>query len=184
MKVVAAAEAVRREFSEHPAGRDTGSYPARPVEPGPFCRELMPNGRRPPDPRGSQSAQHLIDAHHHDYRPPDFSGPRVAADRTSYSCRILASSASSSRMRRLRRRMSDRMCGSGPRTYPSSAFATAGPYPTPARASGRSPGCSSRSGRLPEAEPAKGAGVDGRNGHGILRVVLSASVHAAAMFAR
>jgi hypothetical protein len=36
----------------------------------------------------------------------------------------------------------------------------------------------------PEGKPAWGAGVDRHNGHGVLRVVLSASVHAAAMFAR
>jgi hypothetical protein len=102
------------------------------------------------------------------------------------------------------------MRGSGPRTYPTSAFATAEPLSHP----GRGFGTICRTSRdltgwhrgkvrpvfrhlrvvftemllkdrpAPEGKPAWGAGVDRHNGHGVLRVVLSASVHAAAMFAR
>ena len=83
--------------------------------------------------------------------------------------------------------MSDTMRGSGPRTYPTSAFATAGPLSHPGRGFRQLrmifTEMQLKDRPAPEGEPAWGVGVDRRNGHGVLRVVLSASVHAAAMFA-
>jgi len=86
----------------------------------------------------------VIQRRHH--RPPDFVCRPAAAARTSCSCCILASWTSRSRTRRLSRRMSESMRGSGPPTCPSSAFATAGPYSAAARDPVRSRGgCAARS---------------------------------------